>query len=380
MKREQIALQLIERIYQAALDPPLWDVFVSELSQAYEGATTGFALQMPASRSGGALYGVMYGVGFHESYRERFAELLPKGMPWEEARTRQWLNRFGLASDVVSDHELATSKVYLEWMKPQGLAATGPIGHTVAHDHGRPLASLILFRREGQPAFCAADLELVDMLVPHLARAYAIHAQRHEGAAMAEALDRIPTGLVLLDSTRRPVLMNRMAHTLFELDDGLSMSEKGPRAWKRGDDKVLGELIRIASSPDRDRSTGTGVMSVSRPSGRRSFTVVLAPLLKEQVGSTLRDAVAMLYVSDLERSSVRRADSLRTLYGLTEAESELVNLLCEGFSLDEAASHRNVTVNTARSQLKQVFSKTSTSRQSELVRLVLVGIPPLVEE
>ena len=121
-------------------------------------------------------------------------------------------------------------------------------------------------------------------------------------------------------------------------------------------------------------------MAVTRPSGRRPFTVVLAPLLKGRTDSTLRDAVAMLYVSDLERGSVRRADSLRTLYGLTEAEGELVNLLCEGLSLDEAARHRGVTVNTARSQLKQVFSKTSTSRQSELVRLVLVGIPPLVED
>jgi len=38
------------------------------------------------------------------------------------------------------------------------------------------------------------------------------------------------------------------------------------------------------------------------------------------------------------------------------------------------AAERGVTMNTVRSQLKQVFSKTDTSRQGELVHLVLTGV------
>ena len=65
---------------------------------------------------------------------------------------------------------------------------------------------------------------------------------------------------------------------------------------------------------------------------------------------------------------------LESLYQLTAAEAELVRLLSQGFSLDEAARERGVTINTARSQLKQVFSKTDTRRQGELMRLVLTGV------
>ena len=65
---------------------------------------------------------------------------------------------------------------------------------------------------------------------------------------------------------------------------------------------------------------------------------------------------------------------LETLYQLTHAEAELVRLIAEGNSLEEVAAQRGVTMNTVRSQLKQVFSKTDTSRQGELVHLVLTGI------
>ena len=79
----------------------------------------------------------------------------------------------------------------------------------------------------------------------------------------------------------------------------------------------------------------------------------------------------------LEAHSLPRSEALRSLYSLTGAEIELVELLCDGNSLEEAADRRGVTMNTARSQLKQIFFKTSTSRQSELVRLVLAGIAPI---
>ncbi len=82
----------------------------------------------------------------------------------------------------------------------------------------------------------------------------------------------------------------------------------------------------------------------------------------------------MLYVSDVEAQTLQQSEPLRKLYALTQAEVELVELLCDGWSLEEAATQRGVTMNTARSQLKQIFFKTGTSRQSELVRLVLAGI------
>ena len=54
--------------------------------------------------------------------------------------------------------------------------------------------------------------------------------------------------------------------------------------------------------------------------------------------------------------------------------------IAQGRSLDEAAKDRGVTRNTARTQLKQVFAKTGTKRQGELVRLVLSGVAPIRDD
>ena len=64
---------------------------------------------------------------------------------------------------------------------------------------------------------------------------------------------------------------------------------------------------------------------------------------------------------------------LRAEFGLTKAEARLALWLAEGSSLASAAQAFNVKLTTIRSQLQQVFAKTGTSRQTELVAMILSG-------
>jgi len=147
------------------------------------------------------------------------------------------------------------------------------------------------------------------------------------------------------------------------------------RAASANDDAALRRAISASvEAAVAGRLIESAVLSVSRRSGRRPFAVMIGPLRPHTGDPTAADAVVVLYVADLEHGVLRRREALRELYGLTEAETQLVELLCQGSSLDEAAVARGVTMNTARSQLKQVFAKTHTSRQSELVRLVISGV------
>jgi DNA-binding CsgD family transcriptional regulator len=62
---------------------------------------------------------------------------------------------------------------------------------------------------------------------------------------------------------------------------------------------------------------------------------------------------------------------LRVAFGLTKAEARLALRLAEGSSLASAAQAFNVKLTTIRSQLQQVFAKTGTCRQTELVAMIL---------
>nr|WP_301287254.1 helix-turn-helix transcriptional regulator [Sphingobium sp. OAS761] len=58
---------------------------------------------------------------------------------------------------------------------------------------------------------------------------------------------------------------------------------------------------------------------------------------------------------------------IRSLYGLTRAEVEVVLALCAGKAPEELARERGVALNTVRTQMKNIYSKMDCSRQSELV-------------
>ena len=82
-------------------------------------------------------------------------------------------------------------------------------------------------------------------------------------------------------------------------------------------------------------------------------------------------ADTLLVVVDMVNTTEVDGNALLGLYDLTFAESEITQHLALGRSLKEIAAVRGVTVATVRNQLKNIFEKTGTHRQLELVQLVL---------
>jgi PAS domain-containing protein len=258
------ALLLVERIYEAAVQPDAWDDFLADLSEALGGTAVQMSLRLPDAEPTPDSF---FRLGLDDAYQGVFVKHAIEGLPWGSLKDEVFRGRFGLAGEALS-HEVEDSPFYHEYMQPNGLAPEWPICHVIESHAGAPIAGIVIYRREGRRRLEAADFALLDSLVPHLARAYAIHAQlekaRHECTALTEVIDRLPVGVILVDTSGRAVLANRSVEKILALDDGFRLERGRPRASDARENRALQGLLASAAHASGVEPTG-GVLSISRP-------------------------------------------------------------------------------------------------------------------
>jgi DNA-binding CsgD family transcriptional regulator len=71
-------------------------------------------------------------------------------------------------------------------------------------------------------------------------------------------------------------------------------------------------------------------------------------------------------------------DLLRCHFGLTPAEARLALHLVAGETLRSAEAKVSISYETARTHLKNIFNKTGTCRQAELVVVIVTALPGCV--
>jgi DNA-binding CsgD family transcriptional regulator len=75
----------------------------------------------------------------------------------------------------------------------------------------------------------------------------------------------------------------------------------------------------------------------------------------------------------------RSHDQLRSQFGLTRAEAQLTLHLVTGETLRSASAKFDISYQTARTHLKNIFNKTGACRQAELVIVILSALPGCVK-
>ncbi|HKW65973.1 MAG TPA: helix-turn-helix transcriptional regulator [Terriglobales bacterium] len=217
------------------------------------------------------------------------------------------------------------------------------------------------------------SLELIRLTIPHLQTALylrrrMIDLQVHN-SSLESAMDLMEYGIILVNSGRYVLWMNRSAENLLRRADGLSWRGGFLHASSRIELERLRSLLESTAGIANGKGEGSGgSILVSRKSAR-PLSVTVAPLSMAESSRT--GATAVIFVYDPELQVKPPLDLLQQGYGLTKAEARLALVLVEGHSLKDAAEKCGVTHNTVRSQLKSIFLKTGVRHQGELIRLLL---------
>lgn len=186
-----------------------------------------------------------------------------------------------------------------------------------------------------------------------------------------EALNRIAVGVFLLDSDRKVISRNRRADELLDEADGISLSREGLlRGEKPQQTQALRDIVDIAIARVAEGNRqGSEAVGLTRDSGKRPLIAVACPLGKGPAAPG--EPVVGLFVTDPEWRSSDAASAVAQLYGLSPAETRLALALVRGLRLDEVADEFGLSRNTVSYTLKNLFRKTETDRQADLISLFL---------
>jgi DNA-binding CsgD family transcriptional regulator len=108
--------------------------------------------------------------------------------------------------------------------------------------------------------------------------------------------------------------------------------------------------------------------AVPRDDGQPPYTVSVRPLSRGGEQAGLAAAAAMLLVHDPLQQSATAARMLRELYGLTNAEAQLVQALSTGMTAVAYAQSRQLGITTVYTHLRRTREKTGWKSVAELTR------------
>jgi DNA-binding CsgD family transcriptional regulator len=165
------------------------------------------------------------------------------------------------------------------------------------------------------------------------------------------------------------MLANHVAEDILASRDGLELTPaRFLRIVQRKGSAAKGLFDQRGKLPGAEHSPTT-VLSVSRASGKRPLNVFVRRSALPD-GSTAADSLTFIFVVDPELPVQGMEGNLRHVYRLTAAEANLATLLMQGHNLLECCRRMRVQRSTVATHLQQLFNKTQTRTQSQLVSLL----------
>ncbi|WP_341209167.1 hypothetical protein [uncultured Sphingomonas sp.] len=187
-------------------------------------------------------------------------------------------------------------------------------------------------------------------------------------------LNLVAIGVVLLSDDGHIAFANETARHLMERHDGIREHRGQVQATDRSDAAALSTAIGyvLAQSGVDGAVDRMPLLMLRRDSGPPLVTSFAA--MPRSAHADGDGEGALLFFVDPGLDIHQLAEPVCKLFRLSRVETELTCLLASGQTLAAAAQALHVKLGTARGYLKQVFVKTGSNRQVDLVRLIFSNL------
>jgi DNA-binding CsgD family transcriptional regulator len=354
MSLDERASALIKRIYCAGNDTEQWDGVAAELLQVVGGCGALTSVVDLGCREFNSYR--MYGPD-NSSFAQGVEEYAHK---YPEDPTLLWASqnptaRFCDSSKTLPADEYLTND-FVRWNRARFGSTHWYVGYTPPDDQLSFSFSLHVPAEQG--AGDPEAIKLFRMMFDHMECAVRV-ARRPFNPESTRSL-------VLLEPTGAVRQVSKGAELLFRGPGALQITGGQLTATSPPEQSKLDAAIARTASVLKDGKTASAVQ-IGHEHGR-PWILVLRPLLSSYgpFGNVRCEVLVEIHPGIPRIGSL---ELLQSLFDLTGRELQVVRLLADGHSLESLAEWMRISAHTARTHLRTIFAKTSTSRQSELLKL-----------
>jgi len=369
MPRARKLPDLIEEIYDAALEPALWNDVVVGIRDFVGGQACGLFSKDSISK-----FGVThYYCGADPRYIQLYSETHSKFDPLAN------LPRYGKVvsiPDLVDFDEYRRGRFYQEWLKPQGCIDAA----NVVLEKSKSSCPVLMTVLSGKRMVDEEMRQRIELIVPHATRALminrAIESKKSDVVAFADTLNGLNAGIFLIDAGCRIVHANTAGHDMLGADDFLRSI--GGQLVAR--DMAVNQGLREVFGADGDVSGAAGgrAFPLTAHDGAHyvGHVLPLASVMRHGADRVCK-AVGALFVRKVELNSQSCGDLIARTFELTPAELRVFLAIVDVGGVPEAAEALGIADTTVKTHLHRVFVKTGASRQADLVKLAAGFANPL---
>lgn len=348
--------QVIDGIYDAALDPLRWPDALTAVGANFSGLPT--HLIVTDAVSGDVV--LFESTTIEPQIKDVFIRDYSTAdrNPLIQASMDSPEGKMLCFPEIIGEKRFASSAIYNDLIKPLGVQN---YMSAVTVRNGSLFAGFEFFAPRGYRSPSEAEVRRFESTARHLGRALKLSGclgNPISGKTLEATLDRLKTGVFLVDREGHIAWHNRRGAALLARRDGLLLKCGRLAAERASDDRTLRSALARAAD---------ATLRITSPSGERSIVLQVHRLWHSLASPRASLAV---FVSDPDGAFLSTS-GLMSAFGLTSAEAHVALAVSRSHRIAEAAQTLGLSPNTIKAALKRVFAKTETRSQAELVRRIM---------
>jgi DNA-binding CsgD family transcriptional regulator len=352
------ASELLDHIYEAAAVPDKWPDVLDRLAHM-AGAVGTFLLTTDPQNMRWTSSESVKELG-NDFLEGRWHERNPRMARLVLRREAGFLREI----DLFTSTEMDSDPTFTEFLRPRGFGwAAGTVVQVPSDD----VLAFSIERRFADGPIDHGIIQELNALRPHLARAALMSARlglkRVQGMAETLTMIGLPSAVLRADGkvvATTPQFEQIGKQVISRGFGRIALAHPGANA-------LLCEAIEDLNSGELQ----FGTKSIAVPATAESAAMVVHVIpVRRSAHDIFGPAMCILVVTPLVSSQTLPGDLLNGLFDLSPSEIRTANGLLAGATIVELAESLGLSKETIRTQVKAVFAKTGTARQSDLVSLL----------